>query len=80
MAYYRHTIMQIALRCTINCTRLYTHLTEMVNPVFEVHIIGKVGRSMGVLIAASKFGITKGYKSKFNRSELNSISVGYAHL
>ena len=35
---------------------------------------------MGVLIAGGKFGNTGGHKSKFTRSELNSISVGYAHL
>lgn len=35
---------------------------------------------MGVLIAAGQFGNTEEYKSRFTRSELNSTSVGYAHL
>ena len=49
-------------------------------------IFVKVGRSKGVLIAPIKFnleilkGSSEGYKSKFTRSKLNSMSVGYAHL
>ena len=39
----------------------------------------KVGKSIRVLIATGKFGDTEGNKSKFTRSEFNSISVGYAH-
>ena len=35
---------------------------------------------MGVLIAARKFGNTEGYRNRFIRSELTSLSVGYAQL
>ena len=36
--------------------------------------------SMGILIGAGNFGNTGGNMGQSTRSEINSISVGYAHL
>ena len=36
--------------------------------------------SVGVLLGAGKFGNTGGNINQSTRAEINSISVGYAHL
>ena len=50
----------------------------MVQRVAEKNLDG-LG-SIGVLLGVGKFGNTGGNISQSTRSEINSMSVGYAHL